>query len=195
MPAAGFALAVPPGWFELDLHPHTRDGTINRLVRDRVRAAPELAGHRATLVGALRAAAGTARAGGAVYCGVLAQSFDGALVTATVTVTVVAAPGDVAAVGDHLRPVAAPGADRPWRVVERVDLPHAGPATRTRGVEDVPLPEGGWVRTALLQTYVPVPGAGPARVALITGTSPAVALAAEMHDLFDAISATFRFTG
>jgi hypothetical protein len=80
-------------------------------------------------------------------------------------------------------------------VVEEVGLPHIGTVTRTRGVEDVALPDGsGWVRAALLQTFVPFPGAGQARVALITGSSPALPLAAEMHDLFDAITTTFRFT-
>jgi hypothetical protein len=191
---SGFALSVPPSWYELDLHPQTRTTSIDALVRARLTEVPELAPHRAALTHALRGAARTAHAHGAVFCGVLAEGFDTALLTATMTVSVVNAPGEVTAVGRHLRPIAERGADRPWRVVEEVELPHIGAVTRTRGVEDVPLPDGtGWVRTALLQTFVPFPGAGPARVALITGTSPALPLAAEMHDLFDAVTTTFRF--
>ena len=190
----GFVLAVPPSWFEIDLHPQTRNAAITALVRERATAVPELEPHRAALIQALRGAARTAHAHGAAYCGVLAEGFDTAVLTATMTVSLVAAPGEVAAVGRHLRPIAEQGADRPWRVVEEVDLPHIGTVTRTRGVEDVALPDGaGWVRTALLQTFVPFPGTGPARVALITGSSPALPLAAEMHDLFDAITTTFRF--
>jgi hypothetical protein len=190
----GFTLAVPPDWFEVDVHPNTRDGSINSLVRQRVRQAPDLRPHRAALVRALRGAARTAHAHGAAYCGVMVEGFGSALLTAAVTVSVVAAPGDVASVGEYLRPVERTGDDRPWRVVETVDLPHAGRVTRTRGVEDVTLPEGaGWIRSALLQTFVPFPGPGQARVALITGSTPVVALAAEMHDLFDAVTATFRF--
>jgi hypothetical protein len=190
----GFALSVPPSWFEVDVHPHTRDGSINSLVRHRVRAVPELFAHRAALVRTLRGAARTAYAGGAGYCGVMVEGFDGTPLTATVTVSVVAAPGDVRAVHDHLRPIERRGRDRPWRVVETVDLPAAGRVTRTRGVEDVTLPDGaGWIRAALVQTFVPVPGPGPVRVALITGSTPIVSLAAEMHDLFDAVTSTFRF--
>ena len=193
--ATAFALAVPPSWYEVDLHPQTRNGSVAALVRERVAVVPELEPHRASLVHALRSASRTAHSHGAVYCGVLAEGFDTALLTATITVSVVAAPGEVAAVGKHLRPIPSRGPDRPWRVVEEVGLPHIGTVTRTRGVEDVPLPDGaGWVRTALLQTFVPWPGAGQTRVALITGGSPALPLAAEMHDLFDAITTTFRFT-
>ncbi|MCA2214466.1 hypothetical protein [Jidongwangia harbinensis] len=190
----GFTLAVPPTWFEVDVHPNTRDGSINSLVRQRVRQMPELRTHRTALVRALRGAARTAHAHGAAYCGVMVDGLGGALLTATVTVSVVAAPGEVASVGEYLRPVGRTGDDRPWRVVEQVDLPHVGRVTRTRGVEDVTLPEGaGWIRAALLQTFVPFPGPGQARVALVTGSTPIVALAAEMHDLFDAVTATFRF--
>lgn len=190
----GFALSVPPSWYEVDLHPQTRNGSITSLVRDRVTEVPALEPHRLALTHALRAAARTAHSHGAVYCGVLAEGFDAALLTATMTVSVVAAPGEVAAVGKHLRAIPERGADKPWRVVEDVELPHIGRVTRTRGVEDVPMPDGaGWVRTALLQTFVPFPGAGQARVALVTGSSPALPLAAEMHDLFDAVTTTFRF--
>lgn len=131
---------------------------------------------------------------GVAWCGVLTQDFDTATLTATITVSVVAAPGDVAEVAWHLRPIEERGADRPWRVVEQVALPHVGTVTRTRGVEDVALPgDGGWLRSALLQTFVPFPGAGRPRVAVITGSTPVVALAAEMHDVFDTITATFTF--
>jgi hypothetical protein len=190
----GFAVCVPPNWFEVDLHPATRQGSINTLVAQRVKEVPELFAHRSDIVRTLRGAARTAHDNGAVYCAVLADGLDGGLLTANVTVSIVTAPGDAHAIADHLRPMQRRAENGPWRVVEQVELPHVGRVTRTRGVEDITMPEGtGWVRSALLQTFIPLPGPGPARVALITGASPILPLTAELHDLLDAITATFRF--
>ena len=84
----GFALSVPPSWYEIDLDPETRNRSLSALVRDRVAEVPALEPHRATLTHALRSAARAAHTHGAVYCGVLAEGFDAALLTATMTVSV-----------------------------------------------------------------------------------------------------------
>lgn len=51
---AGFAVTVPPSWFELDLAPATRDGSIAALVDARVRDQPELREHRSEITRLLR---------------------------------------------------------------------------------------------------------------------------------------------
>jgi hypothetical protein len=189
---SGFALSIPPNWYEVDVHPNTRNSAINALVAQRTKAVPELFAHRSTLVRALRAAARTAYSHGAVYCGVLAEGFGSALLTGSVSVSVAEAPDGSGPVGDYLRPLPRTGENSRWRIVEQTELPHVGRVTRTRGVEDISLPDGtGWVRTAVLQTFVPIPETS--RVALITGSSPVLPLATEMLDLFDAITSTFRF--
>lgn len=191
-PPTGFSIAVPPSWFEVDVHPDTRNSSINRLVIDRTRAVPELFAHKAALVRALRAAARTAHGRGAVYCGVMVEGFESALLTASVTVSVVTAPPDADGVLEHLRPIARSGPDSTWRDVLYADLPHAGRVARTVGVEDVTMPDGaGWLRTVLTQTFVPMPGTD--RVVIITASSPILPLAEELHQLFDAISSTFQF--
>lgn len=194
----GFAISVPDSWFEIDVHPDTRNASIAALVDERTRAVPELREHRATLAKALREAARGAYANGAVYCGAMVEGFDGAVLTASVTVSLVRAPGDgggaAQAIEGYLHPVPRTGQDSPWRVVEHADLPQVGPVPRTRGVEDVVLPDGaGWVRSVLTQTFVPFPGPTPDDVAMITASSPILPLADELFELFDAITSTFRF--
>jgi hypothetical protein len=193
----GFAISVPDSWFEIELHPDTRNAAIAALVSERVRAVAALQPHRAELARALREAARNAYASGAVYCATMVEGFDGAVLTGSVTVSVAEAPGgdgQRSTIEGYLRPLPRRGDDSPWRAVEQVDLPHVGPVARTRGVEDVVLPDGaGWIRSVLLQTFVPFPGPTPDRVALITGSSPILPLTDGLFDLFDAITSTFRF--
>jgi hypothetical protein len=82
----GFALSVPDSWFEVDLHPDTRNASIQTLVNERLSEIPELFEHRATIARALRGAARSAYSAGAVYCGTMVQGLDSMVITATVTV-------------------------------------------------------------------------------------------------------------
>jgi len=107
------------------------------------------------------------------------------------------------------RPKTAQRDDDPWTEVSTVELPHAGIAARTCGVQDVadpdstpdaapnPAPAAACcrgpvrsVRVVIMQTHVPVPDVN--RVAVVTCSSPAVAVAPALLDLFDAITGTFR---
>lgn len=194
----GFAITVPDSWFELDVHPDTRNASIQELVTQRLRDVPELYQHRSGVVRALRSAARNAYAAGAVYCGTMVQGFDEALLSASVTVALVEAPqddGGAEQVAAQLTSIPRGGPDDAWREVLSVDLPHVGTVPRTRGVEDVVLPDGaGWVRSVLMQTFVPFPGPRPRSVALVTASSPILPLADDLLDLFDAVTSTFRFT-
>jgi hypothetical protein len=194
----GFVLSVPDSWFEVDLHPDTRNASIQTLVNERLSEIPELFEHRATIARALRSAARSAFAAGAVYCGTMVQGLDSMVITATVTVTMVEAPDDkngVEAIAQQLTTVARSGPDQTWRDVVYAELPEVGRVPRTQGVEDVTMPEGsGWIRTVLMQTFVPLPGPRSTRVAVITCSSPILPLVDELLDLFDAVTSTFRFT-
>lgn len=61
-------------------------------------------------------------------------------------------------------------------------------------VEDVPVAQGDsrTLRMVVTQTYVPVPGTTD-QVALISGAGPVLDLADSLHDIFDAVTSTFRF--
>ncbi|WP_033344844.1 hypothetical protein [Catenuloplanes japonicus] len=194
MPAAGFSITIPDSWFEVELHPDARNAAIGTLVEERLREVPELREHRGALAKVLRETARRAYDGGARFCGTLVAGLGGAVMTATVTVTIVDAPNEDVAVAQYLTAVPRRGPDSIWRQVESVELPGAGRVPRTRGVDDVTLPDGaGWIRSLVMQTFVAFPGPNPARVALITGSSPLLALESELFDVFDAITGTFRF--
>ncbi|GLY04411.1 hypothetical protein [Actinoplanes sp. NBRC 101535] len=198
MGVTGFTITVPDSWFEVELHPDARNAAIGKLVEDRIRDVPQLYEHRTALAKVLRETSRRAYDSGARFCGTLVTVVGDAIMSATVTVTIVNAPdqqGAADAIAPHLTARPRRGADSLWREVESAELPGVGPVPRTRGVDDVTLPDGsGWIRSLIMQTFVPFPGTDPDRVALITGSSPVLALETEFFDVFDAVTGTFRFT-
>ncbi|WP_250281231.1 hypothetical protein [Frankia sp. CiP1_Cm_nod2] len=198
----GFSISVPDTWFEVDLNPVTRRASIDALVRERTRGVPELAANRAAISRLLRHTARDAAAGGALFCGVMAEAVEGAGLSASVTVSLLPAPDDVQVVGmtevtpsmimSSLAEKAARSQDDTWTTVTLVDLPRVGQGARSYGVEDISLPDrAGWIRTTMMQTFVPVPRSD--QVALISCSSPNLVLVDALHDLFDAVTSTFRF--
>lgn len=197
-PAAGFSITVPNTWFEIEVDPATRSASINELVRARTRGVPALAARRDEIAQLLRAAAREAAASGAVYCGVMVEPVEGTGLTASVTVSLLP-PADAdrrldtaGAIAATLREKTARHPDDTWTTVSVIDLPGVGPAARAAGVEDVEMPDSsGWIRATLMQTFVPTPGGDG--VVLISCSSPNIVLVQPLHDLFDAVSGTFRF--
>ncbi|AEH07668.1 MULTISPECIES: hypothetical protein [Protofrankia] len=200
--ALGFSISIPDTWFEVDLNPVTRRASIDALVRERTRGVPELAANRAAISRLLRHAARDAAAGGALFCGVMAEAVEGAGLSASVTVSMLPAPDDARVVGvaevtpsmimSSLSERVARSQDDTWTTVTLVDLLYVGQAARSYGVEDISLPDrAGWIRTTMMQTFVPVPRSD--QVALISCSSPNLVLVDALHDLFDAVTSTFRF--
>lgn len=198
----GISLSVPESWWEFDIRPEGREATIRGLVDERVREVPELAPYRADLTAMLRRMAKDAQESGALYLGCMAENFDGIPLTATVTVSVVGAKNeqgvalstDPRAIAESLSTVTARREGDAWRKVTTVDIPEVGTAARTFGVEDVPVEQGDsrTLRMVLTQTFIPVPGATD-QVVLVSGASPVLDLAEAFHDIFDAVTSTFRF--
>ncbi len=197
--ATAFSIMVPDTWFEIDLHPATRKQSIDALVRARTRGVPELYEQRGTIAKVLRDAAREASSSGAVFCAVMVEAVEGAGLTASVTVSVLpspvegsAAPTAVPAIMAKLSEKQASSATDTWAKVTLVEIPGVGQAARSYGVEDIDMPGGaGWVRATTMQTFVPVPGSP--QVVLVGCSSPNTVLVDALHDLFDAISGTFRF--
>ncbi|WP_446033787.1 hypothetical protein [Streptomyces olivaceus] len=198
----GVSLSVPDSWWEFDIRPEGREATIRALVDERVNETPELAPYRSDLTAMLRKMARDAHDSGALYLGCMAENFEGVPLSATVTVSVLGAKNqqgvalstDPRAIADSLRTVTARREGDAWRKVTTVDIPEVGPAARTYGVEDVPVAPGDrrTLRMVLTQTYVPVPGTTD-QVVLVSGASPVLDLAEAFHDIFDAVTGTFRF--
>ncbi|MFF0140087.1 hypothetical protein ACFYRN_26970 [Streptomyces sp. NPDC005227] len=201
-PPVGVSLSVPESWWEFDIRPEGRDATIRALVNDRVRETPELAPYRSDLATMLRRMAKDAHDSGAVYMGCMAENFDGVPLSATITVSVVGAKSkqgtalstDPRAIADSLRTITPRREDDAWRTVTTVEIPEIGLTARTFGVEDVPVSQGDTrtLRMVLTQTYIPVPGT-TGQVVLVSGASPVLDLAEAFHDIFDAVTSTFRF--
>jgi hypothetical protein len=198
----GVSLAVPDSWWEFDIRPEGRDTTIRTLVDERIREMPELSPYRTDLTAMLRKMAKEAHDSGAVYLGCMAENFDGVPLSATVTVSVLGAEDkqgvtlstDPRAIAENLRTITPRREGDAWRKVTTVEIPEVGPAARTYGVEDVPVAHGDsrTLRMVLMQTYIPVPGTTD-KVVLVSGASPVLDLAEAFHDIFDAVTGTFRF--
>lgn len=198
----GVSLSVPESWWEFDARPEGRDATIHALVEQRIRATPELAPYRADLTTMLRRMAKDAHDSGAIYLGCMAENFEGVPLAATVTVSVLGARNNQGAalstdprvIAGSLRAITPRREGDAWRKVTTVDIPGIGVAARTYGVEDVPVAQGDsrTLRMVLTQTYIPVPGTTD-QVVLVSGASPVLDLAEAFHDIFDAVTSTFRF--
>ncbi|CAM5516914.1 hypothetical protein STAFG_3737 [Streptomyces afghaniensis 772] len=199
---SSFSLAVPESWWEFDVRPEGREATIRTLVDERVRDMPELAPYRADVSAMLRKMAKDAHDSGALYLGCMAENFDGIPLSATLTVSVLGAKNkqgvalstDPRAIADSLRTITPRREGDAWRKVTTVEIPEVGLGARTYGVEDVPVSQGDsrTLRMVLTQTYVPVPGTTD-QLVLVSGASPVLDLAEAFHDIFDAVTSTFRF--
>lgn len=187
----GFAVTVPESWFELDVAPATRDESIRVLVEDRVRGNDAMWQARHGIMRILRDEAAKAWESGATYCASLAQPTDDGPITASLVVSLVRGPVGAQDVQDVVATLATVPQtdDGRFTTVTVVRLEGVGDCARTFGVDDLPV-AGGYVRTVFMQTMVPVPGLN--KYFLVSAGSPVVPLAAELHDLFDAITSTFR---
>ncbi|GAA1999166.1 hypothetical protein [Catenulispora subtropica] len=194
----GFSLRVPPNWFELDVHPATREASVRDLVRDRIAQVPELQERRREITKLLSDQAARSWDAGAVYCAGMAEPVEDGVLPASVTVFLL--PGPLGASSDEpdrtaaLLPMLTPKEpkddDDTWTKVRVFDLEGCGQAVRTYGIEDVEPEPGKPIRIASMQTFVPVPDVN--RVLLVSCSSPAFALAEGLFDLFDALTGTLR---
>lgn len=193
----GFSITVPDTWFEVDVDPATREDAIRRLVEDRVRGHQQMWDARHGITKILRGQARQAYDAGATYCACMAHPTDDGPITASVVVSLVRGPVGASEAEDRsgfllerLTPVARKDDDDRFTSVCTVDLLGVGACARSYGVADVELDDGaGYIRTVFMQTMIPTPGFN--KVFLVSANSPVVALAAELHDLFDAVTGTF----
>ena len=193
----GFSITVPDSWFEIDVQPATRDESIRRLVEDRVRGNQPMWDARRGIIRLLRQQARQAWEAGATYCACMVTPTDDGPITASVVVSLVRGPVGAREDGDptgflvdQLTAVPRGEEGDVFTSVTTADLPGVGACARSYGIEDVQVDDAGSIRTGFMQTMVPTPGFN--KVFLISASSPVIPLAAELHDLFDAVTGTFR---
>lgn len=195
----GYTVRVPESWYEVDVHPATRDDSIRRLVEDRVRGNQEMWDARRAVIKILRDQARRAYETGATYAAGFAMPTDEGPITGSLIINLVRGPigaGDEPDRAGHLQSLfkttpRGKGEFDTYAASGSVEIESCGPCARSWGIEDVTLEDGRTsVRNVFMQTAIPVPGFN--KVFLVSASSPSYELHEEMLDLFDAITGTFR---
>lgn len=188
----GFVVSVPRSWYELELRPGVRDDAIRRLVEERTRGNDAMWEQRHAIRSVLLEQATQAWAAGAAYCAGFSLPTEEGPVTGSLTVSLLPDAGaSLLSTDDRFRTVPR-GTDplEPYATSSVVDIPTAGRCARSVGISDTRLPDGPLLRHVFMLTAVPLPAHGGTFV--VAASSPVVALADELLDLFDAVTGTFR---
>jgi len=188
----GFTVTLPASWYELELHPARRDGAIRALVEERTRGNDTMWEQRRAIQRLLVEQATRAWESGAAYCAGFSIPLESGPITGSLTVSLGESPSDDQELLRQALATVPRGQDplEPWAETTVVEIPSVGTCARSRGIEDTPFPGGGMLRNVFMVTVAPVPESH--RAFLIAASSPVVALAEDLLDLFDAVSGTFR---
>ena len=187
----GFELRTPEDWVDFSLADEASENRVANEVWTRALEGgftEEQAGQYAEQ---LRRSVRQARNAGTVHAAGTFQVYEEGPLTATVLVSVVAPPatGDILGA---LTAVAQPArTDGTWRRVSTAHLPAIGTVGRVHGIQNV-TQDGAAMRCAVMHTVVPLPGS--ANVLVVTGSSPNLAEAEELFELFARITATLIFS-
>jgi hypothetical protein len=194
----GFALTVPDHWARFDMS----DAPFARARRDALRGvtSPAVKAGVNDLFRQARAINQAAKRRGALWGAGTATQYDDVMFLGHVMVFAISPGADVdmnltTLTRQLSREADSTDANAPVgpRSVAPVTLPRYGEAVRVVATEHVTVAENAAVDMLTMHTLVLVPGSENDRL-LITCCSPNVPLADEVYELFDAISATFRFT-
>jgi hypothetical protein len=185
---ADYRIALPDGWFRIDVRPGRRKRAVQALLDRQFRgigSAPRL---RQQLQDQLMTMAQTAYASGGIEIYLCQQTILGVPIPASLVISLTPAPPDGRAVPPQQLAATLEGD----REVSLTDLP-AGPAVRTRRRTVPPGddPSGNILPVTNLDLFVPVPASGSYLVlAFSTNLDP---LADSMVSLFDAIAGTLQW--
>ncbi|MFC0109614.1 hypothetical protein [Kibdelosporangium aridum] len=181
-----FQMTLPDHWYDLSIADETSENTVAGQVWDQYTQA----GIDDQIIGqfteSVRRAVRHARRSGALHAGGTFELYEDGPLVATVVVSVVTPPSG----GDILRALMAAepesGVDT-WSRVTTAQLQGIGTAGRVHGIQDVTM-DGLTMRCAVMHTVVKVPSSS--QVLVVTGTSPNIAEADGLFELFDTITGT-----
>lgn len=185
----GFWLALPEGWFILDLDPRTAEAGIDQLLASRLAEDPTLAPEIGELKQVLLRTAAEADKAGVEFTACYAAAIgEDLLVTASLGV-VVHTIGEQVSLRSIEEGLTERGAGPRMSMVESA----AGPAAKVRDRSVIPIPGSEQqLEVALRHYYVPVPGGH--RIALLSFSTPTLPLEDDLDQLFDAMVGSFQFT-
>jgi len=189
--AAGFRLRLPEHWFDVSIADEASENAVAARVWRRCGAAGLDDRRSGELTESVRRSVRHARRSGALQAGGTFELYEDGPLIATVVVSALRPPatGDVFSALLSIPESAV--ASGTWHRVSTVRLPEVGTAGRVHGVQDVTL-DGHTMRCVFAHTVVRIPGS--ADVLVVTGSSPNLAEADELFELFATITATLRFT-
>jgi len=187
----GFELRTPEDWVDFSVGDEASENRVANEVWTRAREAGFTEQQAGQYAEQLRRSVRQARNAGAVHAAGTFQVYEDGPLTATVLVSVVNPPatGDIlGALTAVVQPVRADGT---WRRVSTAQIPAIGTVGRVHGIQNV-TQDGATMRCAVMHTVVPLPGT--ANVLVVTGSSPNIAEAKELFELFATITATLAFS-
>jgi hypothetical protein len=192
LPAAGFELRLPEHWFDLSVADEASENSIARRTWEQCRAAGFDEAEAGRFTESVRRSVRQARRSGALHAGGTFELYDDGPLTATIVVASATPPANGDVVGALLAPAEeTPATSTTWHRIGTAELPGIGTAARVHGVHDVAL-DGETMRCVFMHTVVRIPAS--AGVLVVTGSSPNLAEADELFELFATVTATLRFT-
>ncbi|MCX5070298.1 hypothetical protein OOJ91_31065 [Micromonospora lupini] len=187
----GFELRTPQAWVDFSTADEASENRLGDEARGHALAGGFTADQAGRYAEQVRRSVRQARRSGAVHAAGVFQLYEDGPLTATVLVAVAAPPAN----GDILGALTAVGqparADGTWRRVTTAEIPGIGTVGRVYGIQNV-AQDGATMRCAVMHTVVPMPGS--ADVVVVTGSSPNLAEAEEIFELFGTITETLTFT-
>lgn len=190
-PTSAFRLTLPEHWFDCSVADEAQENAIAARTWDNCRAAGLDDRQAGAFTDSVRRAVRQARRSGVVHAGGTVEFYDDGPLTATVLVAALHPPAAGDVLGALLSTPDSGTASGTWYRLGTVVLPHVGVAARVQGVQDVTL-DGETMRCVLMHTVLRIPGSP--EILVVTGSSPNLAAADELFELFAAITATLRFT-
>ncbi|MEV4758828.1 hypothetical protein AB0J86_27540 [Micromonospora sp. NPDC049559] len=187
----GFELRTPVEWVDFAMADEASENRIAHDVWTRAREAGLTESQAGEFTESVRRSVRHARRSGARHAAGVFQLYEDGPLTATVLVSVVTPPASGDVLG-ALTAVRQPEqGDGTWRRVGTAEIDGIGTVGRVHGIQDLTLDER-TMRCAVMHTVVPLPGSPD--VLVVTGSSPNVAEADELFELFATITGTLRLT-
>lgn len=187
----GFQLRTPDAWVDFSVSDEASENRLGEEARGHALTGGFTTDQASRFAEQVRRSVRQARRGGAVHAAGVFEMYENGPLTATVVVAVVTPPANGDILG-ALTAVAQPSrVDGTWRRVSTAAIPGIGTVGRVYGIQNV-VQDGVTMRCAVMHTVVPMPGS--ADVVVVTGSSPNLAEAEEIFELFGAITGTLTFT-
>lgn len=180
-------LTIPESWYDLSVADESAENTLARRLWDGCVEAgldEESAGR---FTESVRRSIRHARRNGVLHAAGTFEIYEDGPLTATVVAALVTPPGNA----DLLSALTeSKSAVDTWTRVSTVRLEHVGTAARVHGIQDLVMDDT-TIRCAVMHTLIRIPGR--TEVLVITGTSPNIAEADTLFELFGSITSTVSF--